>query len=136
LIVDDNRDTADSLAEFLRLAGHTVHVAYEPSTAVALAAAHPPDVLVTDIGLPVLNGFDLATRIRSGDRRMLAIAVTGYGTDQVRELCKVTAFDHYIVKPAPPEELVRILAEFARSSGAPVNDQAIAETPSEGTMAV
>jgi DNA-binding response OmpR family regulator len=133
LIVEDNPDAADSLAEFLRLAGHTVHVAYEPDTALALAVTDPPDVLVTDIGLPRLNGFDLATRIRTSVRRMLLIAVTGLGSEKVCELARITGFDHYFVKPVPPEELVRILADYSEQAVTADAGSAPMQTPSEGT---
>src|SRR6185436_4456056 len=97
--------------------------------------ADPPDVLVTDIGLPRLNGFDLATRIRSSVRRLLLIAVTGLGGDATRELAQTAGFDHYFVKPAPPEELVQILAEFARQFVEANEKKPPVETPPEGTKA-
>ncbi len=112
LLVDNDRDGADSLAEFLLLCGYPAHVVYDSSVALATVAREPPDVLIADIGMPHLNGCDLASRIIAGkDRKPLMIAMTGYGN--LREQCGEAGFDHYFVKPADPDEILTVLRHHA-----------------------
>src|SRR5687768_9385127 len=85
LVVDDNRDAADSLEVLLRAYGHEVTVAYDGLEAVEAARTFRPDIALLDIGLPKLNGFDVARRIRASQgERVLLIAVTGWGQDEDR----------------------------------------------------
>jgi CheY-like chemotaxis protein len=111
LVVEDNIDSADSMARFLRLgAGFEVRVAYDGLAGLRTAVAHLPDAIVCDIGLPKLDGIELAKRLVAElPKKPLLIAITGYGTlaeQQARE----AGFDHYLVKPADPfviEQLIR-----------------------------
>ena len=112
LIVDDNRDFADSLAAVLRLAGNEVCVTYDGLEAVGAAGMWRPDVVLLDIGLPVLNGYDTARRIRDtlGKRNPLLIAITGWGQEEDRRRSRAAGFDHHLVKPIDPAELSTFLA--------------------------
>jgi PAS domain S-box-containing protein len=112
LLVDDNRDSADSLAMLLRLAGHEVQVAYDGAEALAIATGFEPDVAVLDIGLPGMNGLQLAERLRdrTQGRPSRLIAVTGYGQDTDRERSREAGFDAHLVKPISPDALLGLLA--------------------------
>ncbi|HVV81465.1 MAG TPA: ATP-binding protein [Kofleriaceae bacterium] len=101
LIVDDNVDIADLLAEALSALGHDARVAYDGPAALAMATAFEPDIAFVDIGLPVMDGFELAGRLReaSGERPLRLIAVTGYGQDSDRDRSAAAGFDLHLVKP-------------------------------------
>ncbi|MEO6325050.1 MAG: ATP-binding protein [Thermoanaerobaculia bacterium] len=112
LVVDDNDDAADALGEMLRLVGHTVGVAHDPATALSLLDALEPEVALLDIGLPEIDGYELAARIRgtaSGARCQL-IALTGYGQAYDRARSAEAGFAHHLVKPVNLETLMRIVA--------------------------
>jgi two-component system, chemotaxis family, CheB/CheR fusion protein len=112
LVVDDNIDAADSLAEVLRASGHDVHTEYEGAAAIRAVQSHRPDVVLLDIGLPKLNGYETAREIRAIDpqRPVVLVAVTGWGQDEDRRRSRQAGFDHHLVKPLDPELLDRILA--------------------------
>jgi PAS domain S-box-containing protein len=112
LIVDDSRDGAESLALLLQLAGHETHLAHDGAEAVALAERLRPDVVLLDIGLPVLNGYDACRRIRSAPwgRPMTLVALTGWGQDDDRERSREAGFDHHLVKPVDHAALLALLA--------------------------
>lgn len=100
LVVDDNRDAADSLARLLRLNGHAVQVAHEGADALALAQDHAPEIILLDLGLPGMNGYEVCRRLRQdGNRDMQIIAMTGYGQDRDRHLTADAGFDLHTVKP-------------------------------------
>ncbi len=111
LVVDDNRDSADSLAMALQLQGHDVHTAYDGAAAVEAALALLPDVILLDIGLPKLNGYDAARRIREQPRgkEMILVALTGWGQEEDHRRSREAGFDHHLVKPADPLALHSIL---------------------------
>jgi len=111
LIIEDNRDTADSLAAFLRQRGHGVGVAYDGDAGLAAIERQRPEVVICDIGLPGTDGYRLAQRIRRRARlqRQLLIAVTGYGDPRDRERGMKAGFDHYLVKPTDPEVIVDLM---------------------------
>ena len=116
LVVDDNRDSADSLGMLLRTLGNEVRMAHDGLEAVAVAAAFQPDVVLLDIGLPKLNGYDVARRIR--DQRgkgVVLIAVTGWGQAEDRRLSREAGFDHHLTKPINLGALQKLLTA-ARSS--------------------
>jgi PAS domain S-box-containing protein len=113
LIVDDNHDGADTLAAVLRLMGHEVDTAYDGHEGVEAAVRMQPDVVLLDIGLPRLNGYEAARRIRSQGLRTLLIAVTGWGQDEDRRRSRDAGFDHHLVKPVDPDELMRLLTELS-----------------------
>ena len=117
LIVDDNEDSAESLALLMRLTGHEVRTAYEGLSALAEARTFMPEVVLLDIGLPGMDGFQVARRLRQepgGDRVML-LALTGYGQDEDRRRSREAGFDHHLVKPIDLERLQEVLDSWCRS---------------------
>ena len=115
LIVDDNRDAADSMAMVLRARGHEVVVAYDGSAGTSTAMAFQPDVALLDIGLPKVDGHDMARAIRErfGDS-VLLVAITGLGQDEDRRRSSQAGFDHHFTKPVDLETLERLVAGIAR----------------------
>jgi signal transduction histidine kinase len=101
LVVDDNRDSAESLALMLGLSGYDVHKAYDGLVAIEVAAKLHPDVILLDIGLPSLNGYDVCRRIRqeAGAADALIIALTGWGQDGDKRRSAEAGFDGHLVKP-------------------------------------
>jgi signal transduction histidine kinase/CheY-like chemotaxis protein len=111
LVVDDNQDSADSLGLLLKLLGNEVRIAHDGLAAVDLANEFEPRVVVLDIGLPTLNGFEAAERIRKQPwgKQAVMIAVTGWGEPVDRQRSKEAGFDHHLVKPVDPDVLTRLL---------------------------
>ncbi|GGY98320.1 ATP-binding protein [Pseudoduganella plicata] len=112
LIVDDNADAADTLSMFLGTVGYQPRVAYEGRTALTLAAQGAPDVLLLDIGLPDISGYELAQQVRALPQTAHAtlIALTGYGQQSDRERAIAAGFDHHLTKPVDVSMLLRLLA--------------------------
>jgi CheY-like chemotaxis protein len=115
LVVEDNRDAADSLRLLLELYGHEVAVAYSGPDGVGAAEQWQPDVVLCDIGLPGLDGYAVARRLRQNPHtaRARLIAVTGYGQDEDRRRSREAGFDHHLIKPAEPEALQGVLLRAA-----------------------
>jgi two-component system CheB/CheR fusion protein len=115
LVVDDNLDSAESLSELLRLEGHDVHLAHDGLAAIAAAAAIQPDVVLLDIGLPRLNGYEAGRRIRqqAGERPLLMVALTGWGQQEDRARSKGAGFDAHLVKPLDISALRAMFAQRA-----------------------
>jgi signal transduction histidine kinase len=115
LVVDDNRDAGDSLADVLRALGHSVCVATDPLEGLALAGEFEPQVAVLDIGLPGMDGYELAGRMRArlGAAGCRLIALTGYGQDHDRQRSHDAGFDAHLVKPADMAQLGRLLDDLA-----------------------
>jgi PAS domain S-box-containing protein len=113
LVVDDLRDSADSLAMMLRLLGHDIRTAYDGLEAVQTAEAFHPDVVLLDIGLPKLNGYETARRIRDEPwgRSIALVALTGWGQDQDKRRSAEAGFDHHLTKPVDPTVLRQLLAD-------------------------
>jgi CheY-like chemotaxis protein len=111
LLVDDNVDGANSLATLVRLAGHETRVAHDGPGALETAAAFGPQVVILDIGLPGLSGYEVARRLRADPRLggMSLVAVTGYGRDEDREQSRQAGFDHHLTKPVEFSELLGLL---------------------------
>ena len=107
MIVDDNLDAAESLAALLEMQGHRVSVESHPLDAIAAAERNPPAVFILDIGLPEMDGYELARRLRAGThtRDALLIALTGYGQAHDRTLSRHAGFQHHFVKPLDIEKL-------------------------------
>jgi PAS domain S-box-containing protein len=123
LIVDDNLDAAQMLYEFLETLGHEAKVAHDGVAALEVAGRFKPHVAVLDIGLPVMDGYELARELRGlrGAGKLRLIAVTGYGQDADRVRSRAAGFDHHLVKPIALEALIPLLvAEPAE--GAPIDD--------------
>jgi signal transduction histidine kinase/CheY-like chemotaxis protein len=116
LIVDDLRDSADSLAMMLKTKGHEVRTAYDGVEAIEAAKEFRPEVVLLDIGMPRLDGYEAARRIREECRqeRVVLIAITGWGHDENRAKTREAGFDHHLVKPVEPAALTRLLAESIR----------------------
>ena len=115
LVVDDNRDWADSLAIILRAEGYTVHAVYDGRAALEVSSTVLPDIVILDIGLPNLSGYDVAKVFRRHPEktRPFLVAITAWDTEQDRELGRQAGFDLYLTKPIDPRELLRLLAEEA-----------------------
>jgi CheY-like chemotaxis protein len=112
LVVDDNRDAADSLTMLLGLRGFDAFVCHDGETALKLALDNEPDVLVLDLGLPGIDGFEVCRRLReAGLLKTVIIAVTGFGQDEDRRKSQAVGFDAHMVKPVDPDDLVRKIAE-------------------------
>jgi len=122
--VDDNRDSADSLGLLLEIPGNAVRIAYDGLHAVEMAAEFQPDVVLLDIGLPKLDGYQVAQRIRQqpGGKDLTLIALTGWGQEEARVRAKEAGFDSHLVKPVDPGLLLRHLGSLRRSnSGRPAD---------------
>ncbi|HZW20178.1 ATP-binding protein [Noviherbaspirillum sp.] len=118
LIVEDGRDTAETLAILLKSLGHAVHVEYDPHTALDAAHGGAYDVFLLDLGLPGMDGLELARRIRLQPQhaQSLLIAVTGYGQPQDRQSAIDAGFNHHLIKPLDLLQLNTILAFHGRAS--------------------
>jgi len=117
LLVDDNRDFANSLAVILRALGNEVRVVHDGEAALALVQGWRPEIGFLDIGLPRINGYDLARalRAREATAQMTLVAITGWGQESDRQRAFAAGFDHHLVKPAEPARVIEILASVHRS---------------------
>jgi PAS domain S-box-containing protein len=111
LVVDDNRDSADSLAMLLEMHGHTTHTAYDGLAAVEAFGVFDPEVILLDIGMPRLNGLEAAQQIRLKPRGpdVVLVAMTGWGQDEDKVRAREAGFDHYLTKPVAPQDLQKLL---------------------------
>jgi PAS domain S-box-containing protein len=122
LVVDDNRVSADSLARLLKLTGNETHTAYDGFEAVEAAATFRPDVVLLDIGLPKLNGYEAARKIREEPwgKKLVLVALTGWGQDEDRRKSRDAGFNGHMVKPIDHAELMKLLASlFSEQGGQP-----------------
>jgi PAS domain S-box-containing protein len=100
LVVDDNRDASDTLAMLLRAMNHDVRVAHDGPSAIQDAGAFKPEIVLLDIGLPGMDGFEVARRLREGFQpETVLVAISGYGQDEDRRRARESGFDHYFTKP-------------------------------------
>jgi CheY-like chemotaxis protein len=114
LVVDDNVDSAETLSELLPLWGHEARLAHDGMKALEVAREFKPEVVLLDIGLPGMDGFEVARRIRAEKmpiRQLLAM--TGYGEDEDRQKAKDAGFDGHLVKPVDPDSLQKTLQAIA-----------------------
>lgn len=109
LVVDDNEDAARLLAELLAALGQETRVAHRASEALAVARQFAPEVALLDLGLPETDGFELARQLRSLDRRLRLIAVTGYGDPDNRKLSSEAGFEAHLVKPVQAGDVIKLL---------------------------
>jgi signal transduction histidine kinase len=118
LLIEDHRDSANCLKALLELAGHQVVVAYTGGDGIAVAKQHPPDVVLSDLGLPGMNGYDVATTLRGQPEtsKVILIAISGYGSDTDLAHCRQVGFDHHMTKPIDPTKLKELLAKVATES--------------------
>lgn len=114
LVVDDNQDAADSLAMLLKLQGHEVRVAFSGMAALEMTKAYTPDVVFLDIGMPGMDGYEVARRLRQqpGLERVILAALTGWGQKEDRRRTTEAGFDHHLVKPPDPKAVAGVLAEL------------------------
>jgi CheY-like chemotaxis protein/two-component sensor histidine kinase len=119
LVVDDNRDGAASLTGLLQLAGHETLVAHDGLEAVAAAERWRPDIVLLDLGLPTLNGFDTCRRIRQQPWGvdMVLVAITGWGQEEYRRRSHEAGFNDHLVKPVNPTQLLALIAANAAGVG-------------------
>ena len=112
LIVDDNRDAADALAELMRDFGHDVSIAHDGRAALESAATHRPELVLLDISMPEMDGFAVARRLRDevGLHDAILVALSGYGEDRHRRLSRDAGFDHHVTKPVDALKLEELLA--------------------------
>ena len=113
LVVDDNEDSARAVARIISRQGYDVEVAYDGPAAVEAALAHQPAFVFLDIGLPGMNGYEVATRLRQEDsmKSALFVAVSGYGEEGDRRRSREAGFDQHLVKPVDPDALLALMRE-------------------------
>jgi signal transduction histidine kinase/CheY-like chemotaxis protein len=111
LVVDDDRDAVETLCELLEMWGHRVWMARDGARGIEAARAHDPEVVLLDIGMPGMDGYEVARRLRADarTREAVLVALTGYGAEEDRKRSREAGFDYHIVKPVNPEELQRLL---------------------------
>ena len=124
LVVDDDRDLATGTEIILRAMGHDVRVAHDGAEALEIAAAFQPEAALVDLGMPNMNGYLLARKLREWrwTRDAVLIAVTGWGGERERERAKEAGFDHHLLKPAQPERIAELLAEVRPATSAARGD--------------
>ena len=115
LVVDDNADSAESLALLLQMEGHDVRMAHDGPSALATAREHRPELVLLDIGLPAgMDGYEVARRMRPepGLQSAVIVAVTGFGQEEDRKRATRAGFDAHLVKPIDMKQLSRLLASL------------------------
>jgi len=114
LLADDNADALESLATVLRLRGHEVFSASDGAIALEAASRHVPEVALLDIGMPLLDGYEVARRIRAQEwgKAMTLVALTGWGQDADRRRSREAGFDTHLVKPLDLDQLSHLLAQL------------------------
>jgi CheY-like chemotaxis protein len=119
LVVDDNVDSAEILARLLRKSGHDVQTAYTGPTALEAAVTHLPNVVLLDIGLPDLNGYEVARRLRQDPRLegVRLVAMTGYGQESDLQLAREAGFDRHLVKPVDFPKVLELLTTLLMPPG-------------------
>jgi CheY-like chemotaxis protein len=123
LVVDDNRDSAESLGMLLTALGADVQVTFDGRAAVDAFVSSDPSVVLLDIGMPGMNGYEVARTLRSRfpDRRPAIVALTGWGQEDDRRRAREAGIDHHLTKPAAIEELQELLATLARRDAPPLS---------------
>ena len=111
MVIDDNKDAAESMSMLFELWGHDVVCVFDGRTALDTATKFHPHAVFLDIGLPGMDGYELAERLREIPQaaRIVLIAITGYGQDEDRRRSREAGIDHHLVKPVAPETLLKLL---------------------------
>jgi CheY-like chemotaxis protein len=114
LVVDDNHDNADSLSMMLGILGHDVNTAYHGTQAMDVAEKMRPEIILLDIGMPTISGYDVAQHVRRQPwgKSTVLIALTGWGQEKNRQESQAAGFNYHLVKPVHPETFVKLLAEL------------------------
>jgi PAS domain S-box-containing protein len=135
LVVDDNRDAAETLALLLRSSGQEVRLAYDGLSALKAADGFQPEVVLLDIGLPGMNGYEVARELRRlpGLGQALLIAVTGYGMEADRRCALEAGFDRHIVKPVDPDRLLALVTSRSLGTGSNGQERLIPDSPAAST---
>jgi CheY-like chemotaxis protein len=117
MVVDDNENAANVLAMLLKALGNDVRTAYDGLSAIELANQFRPQIMLLDIGMPGLNGYDTARRLRElpWGKGMVLAALTGWGQEEDKHRTREAGFDHHFVKPVETAVLQRLLATYGRS---------------------
>ena len=117
LVIEDNVDVARALASLLKLLNYQVWTAYDGQTGLDSARDHRPDVVLLDIGLPGLNGYQVAEQLRREEfgKDVLLVAVSGYGHEECRQLARFAGFDHFVTKPVDYNTLRTLLVDSGES---------------------
>jgi CheY-like chemotaxis protein len=117
LVVDDNRDSADSLAMLLRTSGAIAHTAYDGASALEAISYQQPDVVVLDLGMPGMDGYSVAEQIRRrpDNERVTLIALSGWGQEQDRLRSLAAGFDHHLTKPVDLNALQGLFSSLSRN---------------------
>jgi DNA-binding response OmpR family regulator len=115
LVVDDNDDIASTLALILEFEGHTVRTARSGLAAISVARHFQPELAILDIGMPTMDGYELAQRLRdlAGAARPVLLAVTGWGGEGDRHRALDAGFDYHLIKPVDPGELLAVIGEIS-----------------------
>lgn len=119
LVVDDHEDAADMLREYLEAAGNTIRVAHDGAEALRIAEEFQPEVALVDIGLPAMDGYELARKLREQphDPNLRLVALTGYARDAAREREESANFDAHLLKPVRVEKLTSVLRDLCATTG-------------------
>jgi CheY-like chemotaxis protein len=123
LVVDDNMDSAHTLAKLLSRQGHDVRTAYDGPAAIEAARAHRPEFVLLDIGLPGMDGYQVAARLRQESEHSVLIALSGYGQESDRNRSREAGFHHHLVKPVEHNVLAELLANPPTSVPAPTQPE-------------
>jgi len=115
LVIDDNVDATNSLGALLQALGHTVRTAYDGPAGIALAREFAPDVVLLDLGMPGMSGYDVARALRAQASRQTIVAVTGWGDTAAKRQAQEAGFDHHLVKPVDEADLISLLGDVAKS---------------------
>ena len=118
VIVDDNRDSADSLATLLQITGNQTYLAHDGIEAIEVIEKHRPEVVLLDIGLPKLNGHEVCRRVRKQPwgKDIVMIALTGWGQDEDRRKSEEAGFNGHLVKPVDYDKLLKLLSSLTNSA--------------------
>jgi CheY-like chemotaxis protein len=117
LIADDNRDAADSLALLLQMEGHLVTVVHDGEAALRAIEDARPDVALLDVGMPALDGYEVAQRVRALLKdSIVLIAITGWGQQSDKDRARAAGFEHHLTKPFDPSVLMTLLADVVRTA--------------------
>jgi PAS domain S-box-containing protein len=121
LVVEDNRDAAESLSMLLELLGHRVRAVYDGGTALDAARANIPDVMLVDIGLPDMDGYEIARRVRRDPdlKQVVLVALTGYGHEEDKQQAIAAGFDYHLVKPVSPDALQGLVTRLTKEEEPP-----------------
>jgi len=116
LVVDDNADSAETMALLLKMSGHEVIIAHDGESTLEAASKHRPEIILLDVGLPGMHGYEVAQRLRTlpENENLVIVALTGYGQEQDRQRALEAGFDYYFVKPVDFSKLESLVKDLSR----------------------